>query len=181
MPLRFATLVAIIILITGCSTGEPLPVVSVDDEDSALLAATAQARKTVGEFLARLEKPVAGEIFSVKAVFREGEVTEHLWLSEVRFDGKNFTGKVDSTPEKLTRVKAGQTQQVPSDQISDWMILENDRLVGAYTIRALRDKIPPGQRAKWDREMGFPIDEPKSEPAAAESLRSKMFDSIERD
>lgn len=127
-----------IALVIGCSSGEPPPVAGTDDDDPVLQAATAQARKTVGEFISRLEKPAAGEIFSVRAAFREGAVAEQLWLSEVRFDGKNFTGKVDDTPERLTAVKAGQTHQVSPEQISDWMILENNRLVSAYTIRAAR-------------------------------------------
>jgi uncharacterized protein YegJ (DUF2314 family) len=181
MHRRFGSLVLMIALVIGCSSGEPPPVAGTDDDDPVLQAATAQARKTVGEFISRLEKPAAGEIFSVRAAFREGAVAEQLWLSEVRFDGKNFTGKVDDTPERLTAVKAGQTHQVSPEQISDWMILENNRLVGAYTIRALRDQIPPNQRAKWDREMGFSIDEAKSEPAATDSLRSKLFDSVHHD
>ena len=174
----FGPLVVATTLMVGCSSQEQLPAVWVDDEDPSLRAATAQARKTVGEFVARLQKPAAvGTCFSIKARLEEGEVVEHLWLCDVRLEGKQFVGTVDNEPERLTKIRAGQTHTVPLEQISDWMILENDRLIGGYTIRALRAKVPSGRRSTWDRELGFKIDEPAAS-AAGEGLRSTMFDAV---
>lgn len=173
---RFGPLVVAIALMVGCSSREQLPVVWVDDEDPSLQAATAQARKTVGEFIARLQKPAVPETyFSVKARIQEGDVVEHVWLSDVRLDGAKFVGTLDNDPERLANMKAGQTHAVASDQISDWMILENNKLIGGYTIRALRDQVPPEQRATWNRELGFTIDEPAAEPVGSEGLRSNLF------
>lgn len=178
LGLRFRMLVVAIALVAGCSAREQPRVVWVEDEDPSLRAATAQARKTVDEFIARLEKPAAPEsFFSVKVRLQEGRVVEHLWLGHVRFDGQKFTGTLDNNPDWLARTKAGSTHEVAPDQISDWMIMENNRLIGGYTIRALRDKVPPVQRVKWDQALGFSIDEPVAEPAAP-GLRSTMFDSV---
>jgi uncharacterized protein YegJ (DUF2314 family) len=128
--------------------------------DPDLQAASVEARKTVDDFLKRLQKPAApGNYRAVKARFQEGPIVEHLWLRDVQFDGKRFVGIVDNQPEKLVKVEVGQTHEVLPEEIADWMILEDNKLIGGYTIRALRKKVPSAMRADWEHDLGVTIED----------------------
>ena len=40
-------------------------------------------------------------------------------------------------------------------QITDWMYVEDGRLVGGYTMRAIRDRLSSDARAKFDAGSPF--------------------------
>jgi uncharacterized protein YegJ (DUF2314 family) len=42
--------------------------------------------------------------------------------------------------------------------LSDWMYLEDNRLVGGYTLRVLRDSVSPEARARMDSQLPFRIE-----------------------
>ena len=134
-------------------------VVNVEDDDAAMNAAVAEARATVGRFTAALADPAPGQVgFSVKLPVTEGETTEHMWLDAVRYEpdgGGRFRGVLNNEPRGLTGVSLGDELTVPADGISDWMYVEDGRLAGGYTIRALRDRLPPGERAAFEAQAPF--------------------------
>lgn len=39
------------------------------------------------------------------------------------------------------------------EELSDWIIIDDGRLIGGYTIRVFRDKMSPEDRAKLDANM----------------------------
>jgi len=68
---------------------------------AAMHLAVKEARKTVGKFIAALEHPAPGqEDFEVKKRFIQGHQVEHIWLSDVRFVGDLFQGRIDNQPSK---------------------------------------------------------------------------------
>jgi uncharacterized protein YegJ (DUF2314 family) len=76
----------------------------------------------------------------------------------VSFDGTTFHGTVNNEPEKVKTVRLGQKVTVAPSEISDWMYVENRKLVGGYTLRALRDAMSPAERADLDKGLPFVID-----------------------
>ncbi len=134
-------------------------VVQVEKDDAKMKAAMEKARATVKPFIAALQEPKAGQVgFSVKVPFTEEGGTEHMWLRPLSFDGKNFQGKVNNEPKFLKKVKLGQSVTIGPDKISDWMYFDKKKLVGGYTLRALRDSLTPEERAAFDKDMPFEID-----------------------
>jgi uncharacterized protein YegJ (DUF2314 family) len=120
--------------------------------------AVLQARKTVGTFIAALQHPSPGQQdFEVKKAFRQGNEVEHLWLSDVRFSGNRFHGRVDNTPRKIQGVKAGDLVSVNPNEISDWVFVDNGKLVGGYTIRAHYNGLSPEQKKQFDQAADFRI------------------------
>jgi uncharacterized protein YegJ (DUF2314 family) len=120
--------------------------------------AVLQARKTVGTFVAALQHPSPGQRdFEVKKAFRQGNEVEHLWLSDVRFSGNRFQGRVDNTPGKVHGVKVGELVSVNPDEISDWVFVDNGKLVGGYTIRAHYNELSPEQKRQFDQAADFHI------------------------
>ena len=73
---------------------------------AAMHQAVKEARKTVGKFIAALEHPAAGQQdFEVKKPFIQGHQVEHIWLSDVRFVGNLFQGRIDNQPRKIRWVE----------------------------------------------------------------------------
>jgi uncharacterized protein YegJ (DUF2314 family) len=144
----------------GCGKKHPADKVSyVADDDPGMNAAIEKARSNVNVFIAALKSPKAGQsAFSVKMAFTDGTNTEHMWLTPVTFDGANFQGSVNNEPEKVKTVKLGQKATVAPDKISDWMYVENRKLVGGETLRVLRATLSPTERADFDKSVPFVID-----------------------
>lgn len=141
-------------LLLGCG-GERTDIVQVADDDPVMTKAIADARASVSDFIAVLESPQPGrQGMAVKVKFEEGDVSEHIWLSQVTHADGVFTGTIDNVPEGISSVAYGDRHEVPAEEVTDWMYLENGKLKGGYTIRALIELTPPDQRP----QLPFDID-----------------------
>jgi uncharacterized protein YegJ (DUF2314 family) len=158
---RWLLIVALSALsLVGCGKKQPVDKVTyVAPDDPRMKAAIEKARSNVNTFIAALQSPKPGQSgFSVKMAFIEGDNTEHMWLTPVRYDGQKFHGTINNEPEKIKSVKLGQKVSIEPSQISDWMYLENRKLKGGETIRALRDAMTPAERADFDKSVPFVLD-----------------------
>jgi uncharacterized protein YegJ (DUF2314 family) len=134
-------------------------VFNVGQHNVAMKRAVHQARRTVGVFLQALAHPAANQYdFEVKKPFRQGDVVEHLWLSNVTFSGNRFHGYIDNKPQTIKGIKMGDRVSVNPNEISDWAYVEDGRLVGGYTIRVLYYELPPEGRAALEKEARFRIE-----------------------
>ncbi|MGC1275266.1 MAG: DUF2314 domain-containing protein [Planctomycetaceae bacterium] len=168
MP-RIRSLLPIVVLLGfGCGDDDGLDtvarpgnpdVVNVDDENELMNAAIAKAQSTVDEFIAALNAPKSNQTgFSVKYPLTVDGGAEHIWVSDVRYENETFVGVLGNVPVNATAVKLGDEVTIPKGDVSDWMYLEEGRLVGGYTIRALREIMPAEQRAEFDKNAPFVID-----------------------
>jgi uncharacterized protein YegJ (DUF2314 family) len=155
-----ALFVVLVVALAGCGKKHAADKVTyVADDDPAMNTAMEKARSTVATFITALKSPKAGQSsFSVKMAFTDGGNTEHMWLTPVTFDGTNFQGAVNNEPEKVKTVKLGQRATVARDKISDWMYVENGKLVGGETLRVLRAGLTPAERADFDKSVPFVVD-----------------------
>jgi uncharacterized protein YegJ (DUF2314 family) len=144
----------------GCAKSESRDKVThVADDDPRMNAAIEKAKSTVSQFIAVLQSPKAGQsAFSIKMPFTDGGEAEHMWLSPVTYDGTNFHGTINNEPATVKTVKLGQQVTVAPSKISDWMYVENKKLVGGYTLRVLRDTLSPAERADFDKGVPFVIE-----------------------
>jgi uncharacterized protein YegJ (DUF2314 family) len=158
---RWLAIVAVLtIAVAGCGRKHPADKVTyVAEDDPRMKAGMEKARSSVNTFIAALKLPKPGQsAFSVKMAFTDGTNTEHMWLTPVSYDGKNFQGTVNNEPEKVKNVKLGQRVTVEPSKISDWMYVENRKLVGGQTLRVLRDALTPAERADFDKSVPFVIE-----------------------
>ncbi|HMF17490.1 MAG TPA: DUF2314 domain-containing protein [Gemmataceae bacterium] len=144
----------------GCGKESvPDKVIPVAGDDPRMNAAIDKARATVKTFIDALQSPKPGQQgFSVKVVFTDGDNDEHMWLLPVRYDGKKFRGTVNNAPQTVKNIKMGQRVTVEPSKISDWMFVENGKLVGGHTVRVLRDAMTPADRAEFDKTAEFIIE-----------------------
>ncbi|MDN3588325.1 DUF2314 domain-containing protein [Pedobacter aquatilis] len=140
--------------------GEP-DMVYVPNEDERMNWAIEKAKLTLWYFEESLANPQPHQAyFSVKVHIIDGDNGEHIWLTEPHFDEEgNLYGTIGNEPVNVTTVKLNQKIGIDRDLISDWMTIENGKLIGGYTIRAIRDGVPENEKAAFDNSIGLYIDE----------------------
>jgi uncharacterized protein YegJ (DUF2314 family) len=137
--------------------GEPA-VHMVSGEDPEMNSAIEQARSSVTTFITSLQNPGQKQTyFSVKAKIVDGQHSEHIWLYDVGYDGNQFQGKIGNQPLNVKNVSLGDELTLDPSEISDWMIIEDNRLVGGYTLRVLRNRLSEEDRTKFDQDLPFTV------------------------
>ena len=149
-------------LLTGSAFGQAgtaPDVVLVPDDDKEINAAMEQARKSVEDFVKVFQARKPGQSrFAVKVAIRDGKQVEHFWAAVSKFDGEQFEGVIRNDPMLVKNVKDGDPVKVAKGKISDWMYVENQKLVGGYTIRALRKQLSPAERKELDASVPYKIE-----------------------
>lgn len=129
-------------------------------EDEQMSWAIEKARLTLWYFEEQLKRPAPGQdYFSIKVLIKDQDHVEQLWLTAPDFDEEgNLYGKVGNEPIQLKNIKLGQEIGVGRYLISDWLIVDQGKLLGGYTIRAIRDALPIPERQYFDESIGITID-----------------------
>ena len=104
----------------------------------------------------------------VKAPFSDGEETgdsenpevEHMWMSEIDFDGQFVSGVLLNSPNWLKSVSEGDSARFPLTEISDWMYAINGDVYGAYTVNLLRSRMGRRERQEHDGAWGLNFGDP---------------------
>ncbi len=132
--------------------------------DPDMAAAFEAARGSVPGLVERLPKLQAAGIYaSVKVPVTEGDLVEHIWLSDIRFGGGQVHGALGNVPLNLPSWSLGDPISIPLNRISDWMVIHEDRLIGGFTLFVTRNRLQGEDLASFDRQVGliFP-DQPQS-------------------
>ncbi len=155
------------LLFVGCNNDErptvkrdgKSDIVGVEDSDKEVEAAIQTARQRVKEFIAALDAPTPGQTdFTVKFPFEENGNTEHMWIVEPKYENGQFKGILDNHPNQLPSYTYGQTVEVDASRISDWKYIQNGKIVGAFTIKAIYKNYPEADRRRLEESLGGTID-----------------------
>ena len=166
-PARTAIAGALLLGLAACRDKEPPPqaaqgpgVKAVDpfpiaETDARMLAAKEMARVSVLGFIEAVRSPIpARSGFSVRT---PGPGGEPVWLGDVTYDGHVFRGRVRNPPH-MPAAAPGAEMKVKRADILDWLYVENGKLVGGFSVRALRDSLPPERRAELDKQLPFRVE-----------------------
>ena len=133
------------------------------DNDKDLERAIARAKATYMQLVNALADPKPTfRAFSVKKPFATpdgGE--EHIWISEIRWDGKRFQGKISNEPVDTKLVKLGDKVEVTPEELTDWMYVDGKTIVGGFTVRVLHYERSAEERKAAEEQMGLivpPVD-----------------------
>ncbi|MEP5255043.1 MAG: DUF2314 domain-containing protein [Winogradskyella arenosi] len=85
----------------------------------------------------------------------EQPTVEHMWISEIAFDGEHITGGLMNSPNLLTNVAEGDTVTRTVSEISDWMLSIDRKTYGGYTIQVLRSDMTEDARKQHDDAWGL--------------------------
>src|SRR5262245_41912119 len=137
------------------SKSKPSKVYQAESSDPQMHQAYGNARATFGYFWREVAwdrhriVPALG-LAAVKAPFSDGEKArskpgvpdvEHMWISDVDFDGQLVFGELQNRPNWLKSVKQGDSVSVPLGEISDWMYSISGDVYGGYTVNLLRSRM----------------------------------------
>jgi len=137
--------------------GQP-DVFLVPPEDARMGDAVARARGSIEEFIAVFGKPAERQrSFAIKVSVIEGTQVEEFWVDLETFANGQFTGHIANEPLNLRSVRLGDRIVVDRERIRDWMYVDRGRLVGGYTIRALRSALSEDARKAFDATLPFEI------------------------
>lgn len=127
--------------------------------DEKLMARAIQkAKDTQQDFVKALQsKTPSMNSFAIKRAFPAGKEGEHIWLSDVSWDGRVFEATVDNEPVETKTVKMGDRVHVTPEELSDWMYVDDGVLKGGYTVRVLHYQSSPAEQKEFLRHVDFSI------------------------
>jgi uncharacterized protein YegJ (DUF2314 family) len=145
---------------------EPSKVVFAGRNEDAMQRAFASARESFRYFWRELawerRRIVPGLDFAyVKAAFSDGGEVEHMWLSDIEFDGQYVSGVLLNTPRHVDARKGDPARVLPS-LISDWMFGSSGQVYGAYTVQAMRARMRADERRDHDQAWGLDFGDPST-------------------
>lgn len=132
--------------------GEP-DIYQLSSEDIEMNTAIDNAKKSFNDFIKALSNPTKSQNgFSIKVPFSTDNGTEHIWISKVQLDSGKMFGYVGNVPDKVKNLTLGQKVIIDKDNISDWMYLDSNFLVGGFTIRVLYNKMTDTEKKQFENE-----------------------------
>jgi uncharacterized protein YegJ (DUF2314 family) len=139
--------------------GQPM-VTYFKDSDPLMAAAQKKARDTLAEFEKRLIDPPATQTrISLKGRFEEDGNVEHMWIEDVVITNDGYHGRLGNHPLEIQGIDVGDMVTVKPEHVSDWFAVDGGKLVGGYTLRLQRSRMPPDKQAKFDESVDFVIAE----------------------
>ena len=152
MRRRLSVLVSglVAFLLSLASVSAEDKIINVPNSDQTMVAAIAHAQETLDTFLALVDNPPAGiESFSLKVAITDGSQTEHFWITPFHREGEAFSGTISNTPELVGNVTEGREYRFPRADISDWGYMQDGKLHGYFTLRALLPYMAQAEAAQY--------------------------------
>jgi uncharacterized protein YegJ (DUF2314 family) len=126
-------------------TGGDPEVIGVQSADAEMNAAIARARATLVTFWASYDAPYAledGHCLKVQFAYAANKF-EHIWMAEVKeIEPGRYSGRFANDPRDLPGKHAGDVAEFEEADITDWMFMRNDKIVGGETMRPLLKSMP---------------------------------------
>lgn len=136
-------------------------VIDVDSDDAEMNQAMADARDSLGLFLAKLENRVGVSEMLIKTYLADEigqEDGEYVWVRDLTFQDKWFTGTLASDPLRLTKYELGDELRFRVSAVADWMYVDSGKVHGAFTVRLLRSRMTEEERTRHDRGYEYSFD-----------------------
>jgi uncharacterized protein YegJ (DUF2314 family) len=130
--------------------------------DPVMERAFSMARVNLDEFLALASNPppqLRG--FALKVSIAEGpDVVEYFWVYGFTQTGDSFSGKINTRPRLVKRVRSGKVYEFPRADIVDWTYIdmETRRIHGNFTACALLTRKPPDLAIELREKFGLDCD-----------------------
>jgi uncharacterized protein YegJ (DUF2314 family) len=86
------------------------------------------------------------------------ESTQDIWADEVTYINGVFRGSMgDDIPE--LKLEMGKKITIDEKDIVDWMIVQDGKLIGGYTIRLAVKRMTPEERERFLQTLDYSIED----------------------
>jgi len=139
--------------------------IALDSKDTEMKKAYALTANTIYQFIDLVKAGGEGEHMA-KLRFRNPDLSEELgkdqflyiWLSNVAYhpEEKILSGVFFEVPKELKKWhQVGQRLGFESDDVFDWMVNDNGKVKGGFTIRVARNKLKSEkEKLEYDKYIG---------------------------
>jgi uncharacterized protein YegJ (DUF2314 family) len=90
----------------------------------------------------------------IKTQLVDGGNSAFMWLNNTATEGDNFTAELFEVPDTLPNYSVGGRQVVAVKEVMDWMVNENGRLTGGFSLRYNRARMSDAEKLDFDRHIG---------------------------
>jgi len=152
------------ILLSSCNISNrnaslsPSPTIEIEQSDKEIERIADNARRTLPIFFRNLNRPENGaNNFYVKYPLSsddiEPKVREQVWLGGIRVKDGVYYGRLTNTPTLQTSKKKDNLIVFDPDIITDWMYIQDGKIMGGQSIKYLLEKTPEDQRNEDQRRI----------------------------
>ena len=149
------------LLVFACT---PIPTATLSptdsEKDSELDAAIQQARDSLDTFVELIATPQADRTFVAVKVrfFPPGEPRQDIWVDGVTYTDGVFRGSMGDDIPAL-KLELGKKITVDKKDVIDWMIVQDGKLIGGYTIRLAVKRMSPEERERFLQTLDYSIED----------------------
>jgi len=136
------------------------PAIEVEQSDEEIERIAENAKRALPIFFRNLARPEKGaNNFYVKYPLSsddgnvEPKVREQVWLGNIRFKNNRYYGTLANTAKSIDRRKKGDTIIINTDKITDWMYVQDGKIMGGRSIKYLLEKIPEDKRGEDQKKI----------------------------
>jgi uncharacterized protein YegJ (DUF2314 family) len=128
--------------------------------DNELDAAIEQARDSLDVFVEKISTPHAGRSsVAVKVRFTPpDESPQDIWVDEVTYTDGVLRGNIGDDIPSL-KLKAEEKIKINEEDMVDWMIVEEGKLIGGFTIRLAVKRMSPEERERFLETLDYTIED----------------------
>jgi uncharacterized protein YegJ (DUF2314 family) len=157
-------LFTICLFIVACSpapTQIPMQVPSTQlNTDVGMEAAFQQAQDTMDSFIQKIGMSHPNRtLVAVKVRFAlpDGS-TQDLWVDRISYRDGSFRGTMGDDIPTL-KLSIDDKITIESNDIVDWMVVEDGKLIGGYTIRLAFQRMSPEQKERFLETVNYSIED----------------------
>jgi uncharacterized protein YegJ (DUF2314 family) len=125
-------------------TEDDPPSINVRTADAEMNAAIAHARDTLPTFWTSYDAPKPTEYgHCLKVRFAGDGYVEHIWMADVeKLPDGNCSGRFSNEPDNLPGKDIGDQAEFEQADITDWMFMRDEKIVGMETVKPLFKSMP---------------------------------------
>jgi uncharacterized protein YegJ (DUF2314 family) len=129
--------------------------------DAELEAAIVKARDSLDTFIAKITTPHTDRTFVVVKVrfYPPGEVSQDIWVDEVTYSNGVFRGTMGDDIPALKLEMGEKITIIDEENIVDWMIVEDGKMIGGFTIRLAVQRMSPEERERFLETLDYSIED----------------------
>jgi uncharacterized protein YegJ (DUF2314 family) len=133
----------------------PSPEIEIEQNDAEIERIADNARRAFPIFLRNLSRPEkgAGNFFIKYPLTAADGGMEQVWLSSIHFKNGLYYGILANTATRLDNMKKGGVITFEPDAITDWMYIQDGKIMGGRSIKYLLEKIPEEKRSADQRRV----------------------------
>jgi uncharacterized protein YegJ (DUF2314 family) len=162
--MKQAFLFAVYIFMAACS---PVPTKiatqvpsTQSNVDLEMEIAFQQAQDTLDSFIQKIDVPQPDRtLVAVKVRFvLPDSSTQDLWVDRITYKDGSFHGTMGDDIPTL-KLSVDDKITIRTEDIVDWMIVQNGKLIGGYTIRLAFQRMSPEQKERFLETVHYSVED----------------------